>query len=329
MIRSLHAPRALALRASALALASFTALTLAVAPSAASAATSEAVPTSAAAPAASGPAVAVPLKFHTVTAPDGVPLVAVEGGNADGPPIVLLHGYSQSSLSFLPQFADPLLARTYRLVAIDLRGHGASGKPWTPASYAGSKPWGDDVHAVVTQLGLKKPLVVGWSFGGYVAMHYLREYGRDAVAGIALVSSTGGLLPRNASAPPRTPDDLRLLLQGSKQFMKVMSARPEPEDAVELGVATAMMLPPYVRNAMSGIRLDNVDLTPQLDTVPMLSIAGEKDVTVPGAALAKLLGEHGGRGVVYEGVGHSAFIEATARFNADIAAFARQASTGR
>lgn len=319
MIRSLYAPRALVLRTSALAMASFAALSLGVAPPVASAAVSEAVPASA--PVVSAP---VPLKFHTVIAPDGVPLVAVEGGNPDGPPIVLLHGYSQSSLSFLPQFADPLLAKTYRLVALDLRGHGASGKPWTPASYAGSKPWGDDVHAVVTQLGLKKPLVVGWSFGGYVAMHYLREYGRDAVAGIALVSSTGGLLPRNATAPPRTPDDLRLLLQGSKQFMKVMSAQPEPEDAVELGVATAMMLPPYVRNAMSGIRLDNVDLTSQLDAVPMLSVAGAKDVTVPGTALANLLGEHGGRGLVYDGIGHSAFIEATARFDADIEAFARR-----
>lgn len=280
----------------------------------------------AAAPAAP-PASSVPgpaLTFRTVIAPDGVPLTVVEGGNPAGPAILLLHGYSQSSLSWLPQFGDPGLAAHFRLVAIDLRGHGASGKPWTPESYAGSKPWADDVRAVATQLGLKKPLVVGWSFGGYVAMDYFREYGRDAMSGIVLVSSPGGLIPRPAGSPPPQPDDLRVLLTGAQQFMKVMSAHPEPEDASELGVATVMTLPPYARRAMMGKRLENLDLVPKLGDVPMLAIVGAMDASVPGAALAKLLPEHGGRVLSYEGVGHSAFIEATARFDADIAAFAQQ-----
>jgi non-heme chloroperoxidase len=278
-------------------------------------------PASASAP---GPYGDLPLTWRTVVATDGVPLAVVEGGNPKGPPILLLHGYSQSSLSWLPQFADPGLAANFRLVAIDLRGHGASGKPWTPESYAGSKPWADDVHAVVTQLALKKPLVVGWSFGGYVAMDYFREYGRDALSGIVLVSSPGGLLPRPASSPPPQLDDLRVLLKGAKGFMQVMSSHPQPEDAADLGVATVMTLPPYARRAMLGKRLENLDLVAKLDQVPVLAIVGAMDVSVPGAALAKLLPQHGGRVLTYEGVGHSAFVEATARFGADIAAFAQQ-----
>jgi pimeloyl-ACP methyl ester carboxylesterase len=274
---------------------------------------------------APGPHGDVPLTWRTVVATDGVPLAVVEGGNPKGPPILLLHGYSQSSLSWLPQFADPGLATNFRLVAIDLRGHGASGKPWTPESYAGSKPWADDVHAVVTQLALRKPLVVGWSFGGYVAMDYFREYGRDAMSGIVLVSSPGGLIPRPASPPPPPqPDDLRVLLKGAKGFMQVMSSHPQPEDAADLGVATVMTLPPYARRAMMGMRLENLDLVAKLDDVPMLAIVGAMDPSVPGAALAKLLPQHGGRVLTYEGVGHSAFVEATARFDADLAAFAQQ-----
>jgi pimeloyl-ACP methyl ester carboxylesterase len=262
------------------------------------------------------------LTWHTVTAPDGVPLIVIEGGTPDAPPLLLLHGYSQSSLSWLPQFSDPGLARAFRLIAVDLRGHGASGKPWAPEAYAGSKPWAEDLHAVVTQLRLRRPVIVGWSFGGYVAMDYLRERGPEALAGVVLVASPGGLVPRPPVRPPPQPDDLRAVLGGARQFMALMSATPLPRDIVDLGAATVMTLPPYARRAMLGKRLDNVDLVGRLDGVPVLAILGAADPSVPGDALARVLAAHGGRVVFYEGVGHSPFAEASARFGADLAEFA-------
>ncbi|NCW57263.1 MAG: alpha/beta fold hydrolase, partial [Gammaproteobacteria bacterium] len=70
------------------------------------------------------------LRFHEIAGSDGTPLNVVETGNAAGPAVVLLHGFSQSYLSFALQLHDPELNKRFRLIAIDLRGHGGSGKPW-------------------------------------------------------------------------------------------------------------------------------------------------------------------------------------------------------
>jgi pimeloyl-ACP methyl ester carboxylesterase len=293
------------------------------APAPANAAGAAAPAPSAAAPApsAAAPAARLDLRFHTIIAPDGVPLVAAEAGNPGGPPILLLHGYSQSHLSWLAQIRDPGLAAQFRLVALDLRGHGASGKPWTPESYAGSKPWADDVRATITQLGLGRPVIVGWSFGGYVAMDYVREYGQDAVAGIVLVASHGGLLPRPPSNVPPTPDDLRDAPASARRFMSLMGATPLPPEVVDYGTASVLMLPPYARRAGLGKRLDNRDLVDRLE-LPLLAILGGADVSVDSAGLARLLAQRPAAGArVYEGVGHSPFVEAAARFGADLAEF--------
>jgi pimeloyl-ACP methyl ester carboxylesterase len=295
---------------------------LAIASSYANAATPAAPAPSAAEARAATPAPArETLRFHSVTAPDGVPIVAVEAGNPGGPPVLLLHGHSQSHLSWLPQFRDPGLAAHFRLIAVDLRGHGASGKPWTPEAYAGSKPWADDLRAVLAQLRVERPVIVGWSFGGYVAMDYLREYGQDAVAGVVLVGSHGGLLPRAPSTAPPASDDLRDAPAGARRFMQLMGATPLPPEAVDYGTASVLMLPPYVRRASLGKRLDNQDLVERLD-LPVLAVLGRADPSVDADALVRLLAKRpGGRARLYEGVGHSAFAEATDRFDADLAEF--------
>jgi alpha-beta hydrolase superfamily lysophospholipase len=85
----------------------------------------------------------------------GVPLNVVEAGDPAGEPVLLLHGFSQSYLSWKLQLDDPVLRARFRLIAIDLRGHGGSGKPWDPAAYAGHLPWAEDIRRVLDALGVK------------------------------------------------------------------------------------------------------------------------------------------------------------------------------
>ncbi|MFC0386294.1 alpha/beta fold hydrolase, partial [Muricoccus vinaceus] len=70
-----------------------------------------------------------------VTSPDGVRLATYEFGNPQGPAILFLHGFAQAALSWDRQLRDPELAREFRMVAIDLRGHGMSAKPEGDAFY--------------------------------------------------------------------------------------------------------------------------------------------------------------------------------------------------
>jgi pimeloyl-ACP methyl ester carboxylesterase len=260
-------------------------------------------------------------RFHEVLARDGVPLNVVETGNPAGQPLLFLHGFTQSYLCWHAQLDDPELARRFRLVALDLRGHGASGKPWKKSAYAGYKPWAGDVRRVVEALELTRPWIVGWSFGGYVALDYVRAYGQRSIAGLVMTGSHGGLLPRPPASPPRFTGDLDASIRGARDFMALMSVAPPSAEVIDRGLFSHVMLPPYVRNAMAGKRLDNTDLLGSL-ALPMLVILGEKDLSLPTDTIAQALAHKQNIEIrVYPAVGHSAFIESSQRFNVDLAGF--------
>ena len=104
-----------------------------------------------------------PLRQHAIRSADGVEIAAYEIGNPDGVPILFIHGYAQSAISWSRQMYDRALAEEFRLVAIDLRGHCMSSKPEGREHYHDGRRWADDVKAVMDSLSLRRPVLVGWS----------------------------------------------------------------------------------------------------------------------------------------------------------------------
>jgi pimeloyl-ACP methyl ester carboxylesterase len=94
---------------------------------------------------------------------DGVKLAFEETGHGD--PVVFVHGWTCNRSYFAPQRDH--LARRYRVVSVDLRGHGESDKPPGPYTIAG---FADDVAWLSRELGLVKPVVIGHSMGGMTAL---------------------------------------------------------------------------------------------------------------------------------------------------------------
>lgn len=142
-------------------------------------------------------------RLSEVVRPGPVHLLVAEAGDPRAPGILFIHGFAQSHLSFGRQFRSNLTAK-YHLVAFDLRGQGGSDKPGTRADYADAKIWADDVAAVIKATGLRRPVLVGWSYGGYVALDYVRFYGIKGIAGLNLVGSLGGLAGAPSRALPTT-----------------------------------------------------------------------------------------------------------------------------
>jgi pimeloyl-ACP methyl ester carboxylesterase len=113
---------------------------------------------------------------------DGVRLHARDwGGN--GPAVVLLHGLA-SNCRIWDGVAPLLVAAGLRTVAVDQRGHGESEQPDHGYDFA---TVGRDLEAAVGSLGLDRPLIVGHSWGGNVALQYAADRDDRAVAGLALV----------------------------------------------------------------------------------------------------------------------------------------------
>jgi pimeloyl-ACP methyl ester carboxylesterase len=128
----------------------------------------------------------------------------------DGQPILLLHGLASSAQTW--NLLAPLLAPTFRVIAVDERGHGTSEKPETgydlPTFVA-------DVQAIVETLGLSKLALVGQSWGGHVALQYAVAH-PDVVSHLVLVD--GGFtdmqqregLTWDVAEKQLTPPDIRM-----------------------------------------------------------------------------------------------------------------------
>jgi N-formylmaleamate deformylase len=103
--------------------------------------------------------------------------IAVTEYEADGPPLLLLHGIGSRGVSWWPVL-DRLAAHA-RPIALDLRGHGASAKP--DAGYL-LPDYARDLAAVIAALGLERPAILGHSLGALVALEWAKTEHRRAAA---------------------------------------------------------------------------------------------------------------------------------------------------
>lgn len=122
------------------------------------------------------------IQDHTATV-NGVTLHYLQAGEGDTSPVVLLHGYAETSHMWRPLV--PKLADRHVVIAPDLRGAGASSKP--DGGYD-KKTLAQDIHALVASLGYRKVKIVGHDIGLMVAYAYAAQY-PDEVESIVLMDA--------------------------------------------------------------------------------------------------------------------------------------------
>ncbi|MDD7940089.1 alpha/beta fold hydrolase [Actinomycetospora lutea] len=206
-------------------------------------------------------------------------LAHVDQGN--GPPVLLLHGGALDHRLWEPQIAA--LARTHRVVAPDLRGHGTSPTPTAPFRHV------DDVAALVRGLDLGPVTVAGISLGASVAVDLALE-APDLVAGL-VVSGAGA-----SGAEFRDPATLDLLARWAQAardrdrerwtaiFLELGFGPGRPLDDVDPAVLA------HVRR-MTDDTLDRhvPDGTPVLPTPVADAVTRSRDLRLPVLAIVGLL----------------------------------------
>jgi non-heme chloroperoxidase len=269
------------------------------------------------------------MKTHVVRGGGGLRLHVREWGKEDGPPIVFIHGWSQNHLCWMKQYESPL-ADEFRLVAYDLRGHGMSEAPLEPEHYTDGKLWAGDVAGIIDELGLERPVLVGWSYGAFVICDYIRAYGQDRIAAIDFVEGVVRLgepafgtfigpafLDHFVGA---TADDLPTNIQTMRSFVRACLVKPVSDDDLEAAVCWNVVVPASIRANLAARELDYDDVLRTLE-VPLLVTHGRADsVVLPKMVEHVLATCPTAEASWYEGVGHVPHLEEPERFNRELAA---------
>ncbi|WP_215907518.1 alpha/beta fold hydrolase [Thalassospira marina] len=267
-----------------------------------------------------------------VTSSDGTSLAVTAQGAPGAPEILLIHGLRQSHLSWEKQLNDPSLSG-FRIVTFDLRGHGNSDKPVTLDAYSDANRWAEDVQAVIKGAKLRRPVLVGWSLGGYVVGAYLQKYGGSALAGIDLVDPVSNLSPdlfykeTIDFIATTTSKNLETRAVATADFLAAcFHQAPTPAEMREMLVINGMTEPAVYEGVL---KTETTNLEPYFAAFkgPILLSQGRHDRLVKMDMIERLKAVAPDSEIsVFENSGHSPFFEEPARFNAELASFVTRAN---
>ncbi len=267
------------------------------------------------------------IRSRRITGGAGTSLHVTETGNENGRSVLFVHGLSQCALAWRKQLRSPL-GNDLRLVAMDLRGHGQSERP--ADGYDDQSNWADDIHSVISTLGLERPVLCGWSYGGVVIGDYIRRYGEGAIGGICLVGAVSRLgepvMPFLgpkfiATLPGLFSEELEASSKAVQDFIHATTSGAPTFEEFCLTFGYVSLVPPYVRQALLSRVINHDDVFERL-TSPVLIAHGLDDEIVLSTMSDHLAGliPHA-KSSYYEGVGHAPFLESPGRFNAELLAF--------
>jgi pimeloyl-ACP methyl ester carboxylesterase len=239
---------------------------------------------------------------------NGQDLAYIESGPAQAPVVLLIHGYTDSARDWQP--LEPYLNGRFRLIIVDLRGHGASGKPeccYTRFDLA------YDLAALLRKLHIDRADIVGHSLGSLVGQTFAEIWPAQTHK-LILISSTGTsfgtdgwLSDVQRLEDPIDPDSafMRSWWQQSIAINPDAFSTRQRRDAADI--------PARVWRAIADQSLTGTDLAGMLGRIraPTLLIWGGRDSLVTEEGRSSLhAGISGSRMKVFPSSGHDLFWEA-------------------
>ncbi len=248
-----------------------------------------------------------------------------------GQPILFVHGWCMSSAVWGLQ--RDLLAEQYRVITLDLRGHGQSGL--SDDGVTGFGGYADDIVRVVEQLDLQKMSAVGWSLGAQALLKAWPDL-QGRLAGLVLVGAT----PRFSAAPhfpyglpPKEAEGMRLkvrrslerALEGFHRTLFVEHELDAPGVAQQVAEQLGQVVMPQPAAALAGLEAlmeEELMEEAQLVTCPTLLLHGDQDrVCLPEASVWLAQAIRNSQRTLYAGCGHAPFLSRARQFNHDLMQF--------
>ncbi len=239
-----------------------------------------------------------------------------------GTPVVLVHGFMNPAyLQWGRTGRIEALAKDYRVIALDNRGHGRSGKPHGPGQYG--VQMAEDVVRLLDHLRIDKAHVVGYSMGGFITLKLAVLHPERLLS--AAVCGAGWLQPTEENR--EFGETVARSIETRTGFGPLLRRLGLPDRPMTFWEKAALHLVftfyhdpkalAAVSRASSQLSLTEAEL--RANTVPVLTIIGGEDGLLPEAeALASVMTNH--RLVVLEGKNHNN-TDVSTEFLADLQQF--------
>ncbi len=255
--------------------------------------------------------------------------------------VVLIHGAWASHEWWKEQI--PVLSTRYRVLALDVRGHGRSSRLRRPSSV---KKFSEDLHELLTHLNVEEAALIGWSMGGLISLQYTVDH-PEVVRALVLIASRAHKkrrgydplkeylekLAETMAFSLSSPFEFFMALDNKEYYMREFRREVEDmftEKASEELIDWAMRAiqvnsPEDLVNVSLSIK--DFDLSAKLSEikVPTLIIAGGRDRMVPLSLTEKLKEIPNSEMVVFPDAGHYLLLEEPEKVNACLMSFLQKA----
>jgi microsomal epoxide hydrolase len=272
------------------------------------------------------------LREQKVDVGGNVSLRVIEAGNPDAQPVlVFIPGWSTGADIWRRQIET--FAKTNRVIAFDPRSEGESTKTTrgnTPETRA------QDLHALLERLGVRRPVLIGWSQGVQDVAAYVERYGTKDLAGIVLVDAAiSDGADGMAARPEETAMQFKMfaVYQAHQNeylhgMMGAIISKPQTTDSIERLVTTGMKTPPDVGVAMLVADMFGTNRTPALKKIdcPTLIIASAKSDELARQQAAANQIPHA-RFEKVDDSAHAVFLDQPDRFGELVASFVAKLAT--
>jgi non-heme chloroperoxidase len=267
-----------------------------------------------------------------IIASDGTQIYYKDWGT--GQPLVFSHGWPLNADAWDSQMLF-FVARGYRCIAHDRRGHGRSSQP---GSGNDMDTYADDLATLAQELNLQRAIYVGHSTGGGEVARYIGRHGSQRVAAAVLLSAVTPLMVKTPANPAGQPKEVFDNLQAAfaadpSQMLEDFSApfygANRPGSTVSKGIRDAFWLQGMTGGVLGLYEcikeFSQTDFTEDLQKfdVPTLVMHGDDDQIVPiaaaGPASARLV--KGAQLKVYGGAPHGMPTTLHDQINADLLEF--------
>jgi pimeloyl-ACP methyl ester carboxylesterase len=261
---------------------------------------------------------------------EGVSLRVIEAGQG-GSTLVFIPGWSTGADIWRHQIDR--FAKTNRVIAFDPRSEGESSK-----TTSGNTPEirAQDLHTLLERLGVRRPVLIGWSQGVQDIAAYAERYGTKDLAGIVLVdAAVSDGADGMATRPEETAAQFKMfaVYQAHQQeylggMMRAIISKPQSDGVMERLVSTGMKTAPDIGVGILVADMFGVNRTPALKKIecPTLIIASAKSFELSRQQAAANQIPHA-RFEKVDDTAHAVFIDQPERFDELLSSFVASLAT--